>query len=406
MRKTLYKIFIVGFVVFGALGLVACREDVDVGAGENEYISDSMEVRPDPVESTATESEPWEYREWSVEELGEIIVTASTFWEDWWNGRGVFEHAEFVDWYELPLYISDTRGFAFERLLPESGLMSMDDVREFLLRYYTESWVEMALSNAIPYVGRPFVEYDGVLYVDVTRAGFPRPDWDTAEHVLMEQGNGRAMVETTVLWGSWHMLPYRGYAYPWEVIYRFTFIDGRIDTMEAPYGIFETPSGEELEAFALANLSGTIVSAGSFWESWWSLDRNFDRGFLEPAAPHLAELGYARLSLQSFHNMEHIRNYMSMFYTERWIEQELSRDNPVFLEYGGRLYTYINRDDEMMRPLWNMAEFAFIEHDEMFAVIEAEIPMSVSGSSESIERRHTFSLVNGLIDSGVGGFWE
>jgi len=397
--KTTYRIFIVVLMSLFTFGLVGCLGDV--GTEESGYISDSVEVHPEPV---ATEPERLDYREWSIEELGETIVAAGTFWEDWWNRRGVFEYAEWVDWDELPLYISDTRGFAFERLLPESGLTSMDDVREFLLRYHTEAWVETALTNSIPYIGRPFIEYEGVLYVDATRAGFPRPNWDTAEHVLLEQDSGRATVETTVLWGSWHMIPYTGYAYPWEVLYRLTFIDGRIDTMEAPYGIFQMPSGEELEAFALANLSSTILSAGSFWDSWWNMGGHFDREFLEPAAPYLAERGYARLSLQSFHNMEHIREFMSMYYTPSWIDEELARENPAFLEYEGRLYIYINRDEAMMRPLWNMAEFTIIEHSEMFAVIEALVPVRSNG--EVTEVVHVFNMANGRIDSGVGSFWE
>ena len=165
---------------------------------------------------------------WGIEELGETIIAAGTFWENWWNLNDMFadEHIEWIDWDELPEHITSERGFGFARLLPTSGLENLSDIRNHLLQFYTENWIDSELFGDFA----AFIEYDGILYIDGTRAGFPRPDWKTAEHTLLDQDGSHAVVETTVLYGAWHMAPYVEVV-PWEVQYRFIFVDGRIDNV-------------------------------------------------------------------------------------------------------------------------------------------------------------------------------
>ena len=66
-----------------------------------------------------------------------------------------------------------------------------------------------------------FVENDGILFIHIVRAGFMRPDWETATHTLIEQNGNRIVVETRVLMRSGE-----GDAYS---TFRFTFIGGRIN---------------------------------------------------------------------------------------------------------------------------------------------------------------------------------
>ena len=192
---------------------------------------------------------------WAIEELGETIVAAGSFWEEWWSLRGRFASEHLGDWQKVPEHL-----ISYQRLLPSSGFESLDDIRNYLLQYYTETWADKQLSDE----WRPIlVEYDSALYVDVMRAGITRTNWDTAAHTLLEQDGGRAVVEASALSSAWHMLPnlvwcgdreeflreaqeqiIRGDTYIntdvsveiaiGEAWYRITLIDGRIDTVERP----------------------------------------------------------------------------------------------------------------------------------------------------------------------------
>lgn len=177
-------------------------------------------------------------------ELGETIVTAMSFWEEWWymRGRFSFEHV-FDDWLE---------GSIYQRLLPTSGFESMADIRDYLMRFYTESMVDSILHSNFP----PFVEYDGLLYIHAARAGFTRTYWETAIHTFAEQD----VVHTSALRSAWHKFPnltFDGDRYEFlkeaqeqicqgqsyfdtdtfaedviiEVWYRFTFRDGKIKSI-------------------------------------------------------------------------------------------------------------------------------------------------------------------------------
>jgi len=157
----------------------------------------------------------------TIEQHGATIVAAGTFWEDWWATAGIFQHIQWLDWDEIPEAISDTRGFGIAKLLPESGFESLADVHAYLLQYYTENWLNTA--GNWDFV---FIELDEILYVDVTRAGFPRFDWNTATHTLVEQEGSHAVVETTVLHG--YFILEDGF----YVNLYFTIIDGKIDNVE------------------------------------------------------------------------------------------------------------------------------------------------------------------------------
>jgi len=191
MRKTLHNVYFALLAALLVAGLVACGTEPD-----------------EPIEIYVRQIETENHvNEWTIEELGQVIVSAGNLWEDWWNLDGRFAHIDFVD---LPEGL-EHRGMGMSVLLPASGFESLGDIRDYLLQFYTPAWVDAELFGDFSV----FVEYDGVLYVDGTRAGFARPRWDDATHVLIEQDGSRAVVETTFLHGAWH----RGedYAYPSRV---------------------------------------------------------------------------------------------------------------------------------------------------------------------------------------------
>ena len=227
MKKILFMI-LTGFAL---LSLSACNENNAEHAMPNQY-SPQIEITETDTSDEAYETDDipgYELNQvWEIKELGETIVSSGTFWEDWWNLRGMFapEYIAWVDWEDLPEHITAARGFAFGQLLPESGFGSLDDIRNHLLQFYTENWVDSELFGDFS----AFLEYDDILYIDGTRAGLARPDWETAMHTLIEIEGSRAVVETTVLYGGWHRAPYEEVV-TWEVQYRFTFINGRIDNI-------------------------------------------------------------------------------------------------------------------------------------------------------------------------------
>jgi len=223
------NLLITMLALFILIALAACDNGDNV---QEEIIQPSAA----PLPISTPEQVPEGSYEWTIEELGERIVGVGEFWEDWWNLREMFafEHLEdipFEEWADMPDHPA-SRGFS--RFLPESGFENLDDIRNYLLQFHTENKVNQELSGEFSV----FIEYADMLFVQTARGGFPRPDWETAEHTLIEEDGNRVVVETTVLWGSWHRIPYGGDAYPWEVLYRFTFIDGKIDAVENPDGIF------------------------------------------------------------------------------------------------------------------------------------------------------------------------
>ena len=208
--------------VFSVLLFAACSGNADIqetaGAYDNmqltthastEFVSTSEAV-PSPA------SEP--YREWTIEELGEIIVAGGTFWYEWWYFGGRFNR-EHIDWEESL--------FGQMLLLPASGFENIDDIRYYLLQYYTENWIDRELGNQW---GAPFSEYNNMLLISTGRWRNVHPNWEKATHTLIEQYDSHAVVDTTVLIAAWYWPGVDPMEHAWEATIRFIFVDGRIDS--------------------------------------------------------------------------------------------------------------------------------------------------------------------------------
>ncbi|MCL2216805.1 MAG: hypothetical protein FWB91_07260 [Defluviitaleaceae bacterium] len=83
-------------------------------------------------------------RQYTLDELGETIVAAGEFWEDWWWRSGAFswEHIDdsrrnWQPWVEeiTPAYHPLSRGFSI--LLPSSGFASLNEIGTHLMQFYT-----------------------------------------------------------------------------------------------------------------------------------------------------------------------------------------------------------------------------------------------------------------------------
>jgi len=222
------RIIALAIGVISLIFLASCTNsgnEIDYYTSSNNFESSNTTIESTPSHSPP--SEPSSYR--TIEELGRTIVAAGTFWEHWWDLSGKFahEHIVFDEWDENPEHL---RGI-YHRLLPSSGLESLDSVHSYLSQYYTQEWIVRELSSDFA----PFVEYNGELYIHTARASFPSPRWETATHILVEQDSNHAIVETTVSVAIW-------YAYtvePWEVIWPFTIIGGRIDDGPGPWELTE-----------------------------------------------------------------------------------------------------------------------------------------------------------------------
>ena len=149
----------------------------------------------------------------SAETRDNILVPAGNFWEAWWNLRGPFAWEHITEGPNDPV---------FAELQPTSGFAHLNELRLYLLQYYTEAWLDANLSYY-------FRQEGDMLLINSARAGFPRPDWSTmAFRALEHDGQFATQAEVEVTYGSWHREP--GEQYPHEAQYRFTFVGGRIDT--------------------------------------------------------------------------------------------------------------------------------------------------------------------------------
>jgi len=280
--------------------------------------------------------------EWTVEELGEKIVVAGTFWENWWELKGRFDIKHigdeiWADWQEEGEILTATG--IYGNLLPSSDFKSMDDIRNYLLQFYTENWVEKELSDELP----KFVENNDMLFVETSRFGseidretgeviplssrygglqksqvvpnvqtnkngfwaniyprirallsfgrvpvvastgyelrmermevmeVPRPNWETATHTLVKQDGGLVVVDTVVYWKNVS----REFK-DTPVLYRFTFINGKINSIENPYlnMVTETQIRKDANSKKIETemewSTFRIAPSGSF-EPWFTL---------------------------------------------------------------------------------------------------------------------------------------
>ncbi|MCL2753198.1 MAG: hypothetical protein FWE44_03515 [Defluviitaleaceae bacterium] len=393
--KIKHRIF--GALLFGAaaIGLVACA------SLENEVI--------EPYE-------PEQHRVFTIEEFGATIVDAGNFWEDLWSFRGAFawenfeqfdwgeplpehydtfspEHTAWLErldakweeyWARIPEHLQE-RGI-FDILLPSSGFVGLDDIRNYLSQYYSDAWLDNWTHSSVSHVGNPFYEYNGMLFVEVTRAGLARPNWNTAQHVLVEQGGGRAVVETRILWGGWHRAPYHQIE-GWETIYHFVFNDGKIYSFD----IIEEWAERTLP-LSIEELGSTIVGSGWFWEFF----RRNNIDLTIPPPPHLHALNYLRLlPIPEFYSLQAIHDYVarhSSFYTQNWMSQILEQENPLFLEYSGEFYMFVLRDDP--QPIWQTATHTLVEQNGNHSVVDTQVLLETG--QEALRR---FTFVYGRIDS-------
>jgi len=401
------KFFIAMLMLAALLVLAACGDTTE------ENIIETTEPVPAPQ------------REHTLEELGEKIVAAGQFWEDWWTLSGLFT-TETVEWEEMPEHYVENSperialrdrnearweeylarfpenlpdGRAWSILAPTAGFASVNEIRDYLLQIHTEEWVDERVFNE----WLPFYEYDGVLFVDGTRAGFSRADWNTAEHTLIEQNGNRVVVETTFLHGAWH----RGYdyAYPTRGRYQFIFIDGKLTNGFGSFINFDT-EGLTWESLppTIGQLGRVIESNGRFWESWWNFTWNFSHinwyDWYDEGDRLIARL----LPDSGFEDLDGIRHRLSWSYTESWIDQKLSGRDAPFLEHDERLYINFTRPVEYLsRPDWDTATHVLIEQDEdgRHSVVETRVMLSYPLIEEAVYR---FTFVDMQIDSGRGAW--
>ncbi|MCL2588249.1 MAG: S-layer homology domain-containing protein [Oscillospiraceae bacterium] len=157
-------------------------------------------------------------------------------------------------------------------------------------------------------------------------------------------------------------------------------------------------------------LGQTIVSAGMFWDAWWSLSGQFAEEHIvwgEDVPAHLVGV-YHRLSPTSgFTSLDDIRNTLSFFYTEAWINFELSTESAPFVAYNGVLYIHTARYGSA-RPDWSTAAHTVIElidWNRGEAVIETSVLMRYAATGDTWEEPFRFTFADGRIASGRGA-WD
>ena len=183
------------------------------------------------------------YRVWTVEELGDIIVSAGTFWEDWHIER----FRNYLVTGKDGRWVSPGGHSAYAQISPLSGFGSIDDIYDYLLQYFTQDWIDARFSGSLP----PFVGYSDMLFIFTPRAGGGNTRWNNVSHVLVEQEGTHAVVQTTALHANWSIVygllesgSTMEELMEWgsipEVIYTFTFINGQINHIVSSLG-FSTP---------------------------------------------------------------------------------------------------------------------------------------------------------------------
>jgi len=233
-------------------GLAACNGDNGDNGGDADNGNGAIQTpapspSPSPTQAPSSTAEANAQHQWTIEELGATIEAAGQFWNDWWHRNGAFSwdniddsRSNFQPFDEniAPAHHPVSRGFS--RLLPSSGFASLDEIGDHLLQFYTQAWVNRGqfaepvvfadtIDGEIQRFGwiNAFEEYGGNLYIFTWNESQPRPVWQTAIHILIEQDGNRAVVETAV---STSIYGFEGGGVMPTITYRFTFIDGVIDS--------------------------------------------------------------------------------------------------------------------------------------------------------------------------------
>ena len=178
--------------------------------------------------------------------------------------------------------------------------------------------------------------------------------------------------------------------------------------------VVDKKEGESVEE-SLHELTEIIIGAGSFWEEWWGANVPTDRFGYEhvryiDVPEHLQSLFAELLPSSGFSDLNDIREYLSQFYTSRWIDEILHYNSgfyPPFLEYRGNLYINIARGG-FARPDWSNVSYRLVEHQDNLTIIDITLyhgswhRLQSDGDAYSFEMTHRFTLINGRIDNTPG----
>jgi len=251
------KIIFTALMLFMLIALTACNGN-----------DDTSEVSPTQNENAHVDVSGDQPSQHTLEELGATIEAAGEFWNKWWASHHTFEWEHIDDsrrnwqpWDEAitPAHHPLSRGFAV--VLPSSGFASLDDVGAHLSQFFTQGWVNAWTDRrqfAEPYVTMrlsageyPFIfgfygfeEYDDELFLFIQTEWSARPNWLTATHTLIEQDENRAVIETVVSTYIPGQTPQEVPPHQEEIPtirYRFTLIDGKIDSGSGQMTMFVAP---------------------------------------------------------------------------------------------------------------------------------------------------------------------
>jgi len=163
------------------------------------YVSQTAEIE----EMTVIEAASSQVEQWDVADLENIIIQAGFFWSDWLGnpGEGRFPLDDFSSWENTPEHLREK---GFRELLPSSQFENLNAIRNYLLQFYTQRWID----DIFMYMPL-FMEYNNALYMNFDRIhSIPHSYWQTANHFLLELKEDRAVIMTSVIASPFlYMLP-------------------------------------------------------------------------------------------------------------------------------------------------------------------------------------------------------
>jgi len=379
-----------------AFGLAACG-DTDEGnanGADSGYVSSDTTTRPGQTIGTGGTTES--HRVWTIEELGETITAAGIFWEDWWGFGGVFALSNSEQSVFVPTDAEHPGvGMGFTPFLPASGFVTLDDVRDHLLQFYTEDTADNIIANYMI-----FTEIDGVVHFADARYGMARPRWDDATFALIEQVGNRAVVEATFLHGGWHRGDWDD-AYPRRAIHRFVMIDGKIDVGLGPFGMNEDTIMEMLPLTAV-QMGRRVASQMHFWHTYWNFEGQFGWVYnicreSEPVYDDEYAVYLPLLPASGIENMEQLRWRLTWHYTNAYIDRLLAAEHAPFREINGQVYINVSRM-HTYRPDWETATHEIVFEDGLRQTLETTVTMRHTGYLTEEIVRIRFVFVDGQID--------